>query len=135
MVTRKFVTNTASDRQIALVNSLIKSRDVPDVVLESFRTLWRLGEFTKETASLLIQKLYEIPENEKLSKASENSLVGFHNLSGVLAEYRVAKKTGMPYAYIYPNGVKKYAPNAVILMTADTKLSDLEAEIALANLS
>lgn len=91
--------NTATDKQLAFIESLKQQRDItsPEAAqaLELGRQLWRLGEFSKPAASAMIDVLKAAPKPAQVAKVERpEPVAGVYRSSDSLFRVYLGQQSG-----------------------------------------
>lgn len=127
--------NTATQKQIDLINRLKAEREIDPKVLGDMRAEWGRGEFTKESASAWIDLLFKAPKKERAQAEFVPVPEGMHKFGGVIFKVqRAVHGSGHPYAKaLLEDGSEsgwgfEYVAGAIRNLSEDTLLTLDEAK-------
>lgn len=116
--------NTATQKQYDFIKVLQNNREYDPEILEVARKLWKLGEFTKAAASLVIDELKASPIKKVEGTLFRPTPEGMHEWNNSVWKVQRSPESGRLYAKkLVKDGDKyrfEYAPGIVSHLSPDT---------------
>lgn len=117
----------ATQRQIDFINGLKVEREVPEGLMEGYRSVWRSGLFTAKVASALISEMSVFPTRPGVVRKNV-AVEGVHNVSGQIIKVQRSQNSGYLYAKVLTQELSgkwsfTHMPGGLKLVSESTKLT------------